>query len=131
MQIPKYGANNMYYIGLSSISIDYIVSFKKDADYWSRVPKNSTDVKMNLIELLLKSRKLSSNNKYSLDQQKFLHLLKNQWGDNRPASAVSNNDRIRVFGLLLSREVCCVYHICTIMLYNNVVLTESLNFCML
>ena len=111
IQIPKYGAKSLYYIGLSSIAIDYIISFKNNDDYWSRVPKNSTDVKMKLIELLLKSRTLRDNNLYTLDQTQFLHLLKNQWGGKRPASVIEDNDRLRVFGLLLSREVCFVYSI--------------------
>ena len=111
MQVPKYGANNMYYIGLSSIAIDYIISFKNDADYWSRLPKNPTNVKMKLIELLLKCRTLRDNNKYALDQKQFLHLLNNQWGGKRPASVIEDNDRLRLFGLLLTREVCCVSNI--------------------
>ena len=123
MQIPKYGANSIYYIGLSSIAIDYIVSFKKDADYWSRVPKNSAHVKMKLIELLLKSRTLRENNKYALDQTQFLHLLENQWSGKRPTSVIEDNDRLRLFGLLLSREVCYVYNIFIFIFYINLVLT--------
>lgn len=104
MQIPKYGPKNHYYLGLSSIAIDYIIAFKKDAQYWTRKPKNTTVVKMIIIELLIASRKIRPESKYELDQIQFLYLLKNQWGGERPAAVMEDNDRIRLFGLLLSRE---------------------------
>ena len=75
-QIPKYGPNILFYVGLSSIAINYIISFKKDATLWNIIPKNTTDVKMKIIELLITLRKMSLNSKYVLDQLQFLHLLK-------------------------------------------------------
>ena len=43
------------------------------------------------------------SNSYTLDQTRFIYSLKNQWGG-ADIAAMTDNDKLRVFGLLLSRE---------------------------
>ena len=52
-QIPPYGPNKIFYYQLSSITIDYMTSFKENAAEWCRVPKNTTNVKSKIIEVIL------------------------------------------------------------------------------
>ena len=104
-QIPGYGPLKTYYFHLSAISIDYILIFKEDTSNWCRVPKNITDVKMKIIELLLTMRKYDDNSKqYTLDQTRFINLLMSQWGGEKSTAEIVDNDKLRVFGLIMSIE---------------------------
>ena len=70
-QIPPYGPNKLYYYGLSAIAIDYLIAFKNDKLEWSRIPKNMTDVKKKILELIL-SMRTKDGVKFELDQVRFL-----------------------------------------------------------
>ena len=104
-QIPGYGRMKTYYFHLSAISIDYILFFKEDTSNWCRVPKNITDVKMKIIELLLTMRKYDEVVKqYTLDQTRFINLLMSQWGGEKSTAEIVDNDKLRLFGLIMSIE---------------------------
>lgn len=104
-QISGYGLNKTFYYHLSTISFDYIVVFKKGTVNWCCVPKSITDVKMKIIELLLTMRKFDDDlNKYTLDQTGFINLLICQWGGKKSMAEVFDNDKSRVFGLIMSIE---------------------------
>ena len=102
-QIPPYGPNKLFYYGLSSIAIDYLIAFKNDTLGWSRIPKNMTDVKKKILELIL-SMRTKDGVKFELDQERFLYLLHNQWGGTKRSSEVTCNDKLRVFGLIMNHE---------------------------
>ena len=69
---------------------------------WTNVPKNQTDVKK-IVERLLTMRKLSdSSKKYELDQNRILDMLSNVWGYPTQNKVVHFNDRLRLFGLIMT-----------------------------
>ena len=105
MQIPAFGPTNIYYVHLASIAIDFILSIKNDPQTWCRVPKNTTQVKIKIIELLLTERKLDDSGRYVLCQQHFLRNLTTRWSGSKAISNIVDNDKLRVFGLLMSHEV--------------------------
>ena len=64
-----------------------------------------TDVKMKIIELLLTTRKYDDDlNKYTLDQTRFINLLMSQWGGEKSIADIFDNDKLRVFGLIMLIE---------------------------
>ena len=102
-QIPPYGPNKIYYYDLACIAIDYIGSMKEGKDVWSRMPRNVSDVKKRIIKVILTMRKYGDNG-YELCQTNFIGILHNQWGGARAIPNITDNDKLRVFGLLLSVE---------------------------
>ena len=104
-QIPAFGPNKKNYYHLTSIAIDYMQHFIDSPHDWLRVPKNVTNVKNKIIELLLSHRTTScDDSKFHLDQLRFVMLLNNLWGGEKIAAEMVGNDKLRVFGLLLGRE---------------------------
>ena len=96
-----------YYYGLSSIAIDYIVGFKKMNELgvgWKKIPKNISNVKTSIISLLLKMRKEGSNGIFHLEQDDVLKMLSNQWENDDPASILHENDKLRLFGIMMTKQ---------------------------
>ena len=100
MQIPSFGPTTIYYVHLASIAIDLILSINNDPQTWCRAPKNTTQVKIKMIELLLTERKLDDSGRYV-----FLRNLTTRWLGSKVISNIVDNDKLRVFGLLMSHEV--------------------------
>ena len=106
--IPAYGPkeNKIFYYDLASIAIDYSKNFKKENELhrgWAKVPKNQTEMKTRIIERLLAMRKYNDNSKkYELDQDKLLVFLQNMWGQSSPNKVLHFNDRLRLFGILMT-----------------------------
>ena len=105
-KIPPFGpkGDEIYYYGLTSIAIDIIANMKLENDLglgWSKVPKNRTDAKVKLVQVILSVRKLQ-NDEYHLDQSMVLDMCSNMWGAARPANTIHHNDRVRVFGVIMT-----------------------------
>ena len=81
--------------------MDAFKQIKDSAKGWSRVPKNATNVKIKIIELLSKFRKIDDKGKFILSQQQFLSLLHHQWGESQPAANITDNNKARIFGLIM------------------------------
>ena len=77
---------------------------------WNKVPKNPTDMKTKIMLKLLAMQKLNSNNNhYKLDQLRILDMLQNVWGYAQPSQIIHFNDRLRVFGLIMTLPKNRVY----------------------
>ena len=101
-QIPAYGPNKIFYYYLSSIAIDYMTSFKENATEWCRVPKNTTNVKNKIIEVILQLRKPNDDGKLAIDQHRFLHIVYQQWGGAKAQANMTDSDKLRVFALIMT-----------------------------
>ena len=107
-KIPGYGPVEcpIFYYDLTSIAIDWMKSFKNEhllGRGWNKIPKNPTDVKMKIIERLLAMRKYNPNTgSYELEQSVLLGQLENVWGYAQPSTQLHHNDRLRLFGLLMT-----------------------------
>ena len=102
-QIPPYGADKIYYYHLSSIAIDYIASFKEHPEEWTRIPHNITNVKAKIIEIILKLRNKTNKENFTLDQSRILGMLHNQWAGLKPPPNITDSDKLRVLGLIMTR----------------------------
>ena len=105
-QIPPIGPEGYqtYYYDLTSIAIDILSNMKMENELgrgWSKVPKNRTDAKIKLVQVILRTRKLH-NNEYHLEQSKVLDMCSTMWGAARPVNILHHNDRVRVFGILMT-----------------------------
>ena len=105
-QIPPIGpdGHQIYYYALTSITIDILSNMKLENDLgrgWSKVPKNKTNAKVKLVQVILRTR-IMQNNEYHLDQLKVLDMCSTMWGAARPVNIIHHNDRIRVFGILMT-----------------------------
>ena len=76
---------------------------KEAKDTWLRIPTNVTDIKRHIMKVILAMRKLSDNG-YSLCQTQFLNILHSQWGGAKQTPNITDNDKLRVFGLLMNAE---------------------------
>ena len=76
--------------------------FKDNASGWNRLPKNMTDLKTKILELLQTFRKRRESGSYELDQSMFINLLFANWGGRQAIAQIVDNDKLRVFGLLLT-----------------------------
>ena len=70
---------------------------------WAKLPKNKTNVKVKIVERLLALRK-TKDDEYVLDQSRIIGILSNVWGSVRPAATIHHNDRVRVFGIVMTIE---------------------------
>ena len=108
MMVPAYGPKEKktYYYDLASIAIDYSKAFKKEHELkrgWDKTPKNQTEMKTRIIERLLVMRKYSdTTKKYELKQSDVLHFLLNMWGQSTPNKVLHYNDRLRLFGIIMT-----------------------------
>ena len=50
-------------------------------------------------------RKADDNGKFGLDQIMFLNLLFQQWGGKKVTAEVTDNDKLRLFGILMNVEM--------------------------
>ena len=107
-KIPGYGPDEapIYYFDLTSIAIDWLKSFKAQhllGRGWNKIPKNATDGKMKIIQRLLQMRKYNDQTQlFELEQTVLLGQLQNVWGYAQPPTQLHHNDRIRLFGILMT-----------------------------
>jgi len=100
----------MFYFHISAIAIDYLKKLSKESELsrgWKKVPVNRTDGKNKIINILLATRKIDTNGTYQLDQGRVIAMLANVWGGDsgEDDSAIHPNDRLRVYGLIMSIEI--------------------------
>ena len=102
-KVPAYGPYELHYYGLSSIVIDFIKNIncdKSDGSGWTRFPKNMSDTKIKLIQLLLEYRVKDNSNVFHLDQTSFIGTIETMWGCEIASGTIVDNDKIRLIGLL-------------------------------
>ena len=111
-KIPPIGPKEspMFYFHISAIAIDYLKKLSKESELgrgWKKVPVNRTDGKNKIINILLATRKIDTNGTYQLDQGRVIAMLANVWGGDsgEDDSAIHPNDRLRVYGLIMSIEI--------------------------
>ena len=110
MKIPPVGPpeSPMYYYNISSIAIDYLKKFSTEKELgngWNKVPVNMTNAKDKIIGLLLSLRRQENGGVYVLEQERIIGMLANiGGGDDSYDTAIDHNDRIRVFGVIMSIE---------------------------
>ena len=67
-------------------------------------------MKTRIIERLLAMRKYNdTTKKYELDQNKVLEILLNMWGQSSPSKILHYNDRVCLFGILMTIHRYCTY----------------------
>jgi len=95
----------LFYADFSSIAIDYVKRMTTEKEMkrgWEKLPKNKTDIKVKIIEKLLALRKRSENGEYTLSQEFILNGLSNMWGAGIPSTELHHNDRVCLFGILMT-----------------------------
>ena len=114
-KIPPFGPkeNPKYYPHLSAIAVDFfksIISERNEDRGWARIPKNNTDAKLRIIELLLRMRKLGDDDSYFLDQTSVLSILETKWHLEQNSMHIESNDKLRLFGLLFLEKNTAKLH---------------------
>lgn len=98
----------MYFYDLSSIAIDFLKIFASENELgrgWDKVPKNKSDAKTKIINSMIAMRHEGDDGKYVLDQHNYISTLKSMWGGSSPSTTPRHNDRVRVYGLVMTRPV--------------------------
>ena len=73
----------LYYYNLNSIAIDYLKIFVNEYTCgrgWAKVPKNKTDAKVKIIDVLLAIRKEDEQGIFKLEHNRILSMLSYMWG---------------------------------------------------
>ena len=105
-QIPGIGpkGHEVFYYDLTSLAIDILSNMKTENDLgrgWTKVPKNKTEAKTKLVQVILCKRQLVDNT-YRLDQSVVLDMCSTMWGAAKPMSVIHHNDRVRLFGIVMT-----------------------------
>ena len=105
-QIPGIGpkGHETFYYELTSTAIDLLKQMKSESDMgrgWNKIPKNATEAKVKLVQIILALRK-EVDGKYALEQRMVIQKCSTMWGAARPANVLHHNDRIRIFGIIMS-----------------------------
>ena len=69
---------------------------------WIKLPVYKTNVKKKIITRILALRKLGEDGKYAIDQGHFIGQLENVWGSGAIDTAPHHNDRVRLFGIIMT-----------------------------
>ena len=77
-----------------------MTSFKESTTEWCRVPKNTTNVKSKIIEVILQLQTPNEDDKLVIDQDRFLHIVYQQWEGSKPQANMIDSDKLR-YSLLL------------------------------
>jgi len=105
-KILSVGPQNTFYYYLTAIVVDYVKSMqhqKTQGHGWSKLPKNVSNVKLKILNIILSSRE-EINNIYILSQHQVVDILNSVWGTGSASPGIHENDRNRVFGLIMSVE---------------------------
>ena len=105
-KIPGVGpkGHEVYYFDLTSLAIDILSNMKLENDLgrgWSKVPKNKTDAKIKLVQVIISKRQIIED-KYHLDQTMVMIMRSTMWRAARPVNILDHNDHVRVFGIVMS-----------------------------
>ena len=106
-KIISIGPNDkkLFYYHLTAIAVDLLKIMKEDKELgkgWDKVPKNSTQVKEKTVERLINLRKQTEDGAYNLKQAYFIQILETVWGNKAVDATPHYNDRLRLFGILLT-----------------------------
>ena len=102
---PK-GGDQLFYYGITSIAVDYVkemVKQKKNGVAWFKLPVSLPNVKNKIVEVILQLRILEGNN-YELEQTRLINFLHNIWGNDQGGISPNDNDKVRLFGLIMTLE---------------------------
>ena len=102
---PK-GGEQTYYYNLTSIAVDYVkkmVEQKTNGIAWFKLPKSLPNVKVKIVEIILQLRVLEST-QYERGQNRLINFLHNVWGSSQGSITPHDNDKIRLFGLIMAVE---------------------------
>lgn len=108
-KIISIGSNEedmLFYYDLTSIAVDYVKHMKlknTDKTGWLKLPVNLPNVKKKIVETIVAMRILV-NNKYHYDQDRLVNQLHGMWGNDNVSVSVHPNDKLRLFGLIMSIE---------------------------
>ena len=69
---------------------------------WSKIPKNATNIKMKIVQIILSQRIEESDNTFNLCQDRLARNLFSVWGSSSCGQAMHYNDKLRLFGLIMS-----------------------------
>ena len=89
----------------SAIAIDYLKVFGTESVLgrgWAKVPKYKSDAKVKIIGIILALRKENTDGKFVLDQTRIISMFSNMWGASRPVNILHFNDRVRLYGIIMS-----------------------------
>ena len=98
--------DKLYYYKLTAIAVDFSKEMrqcKENSTGWERLPKNNTQIKERIVERLLAMRELNVRGDYTLNQSVIIHTFHSIWGGNNIDGAPHHNDRLRLFGILMSK----------------------------
>ena len=94
-----------FYYGLTSIAIDYVKIMQQEKAAhrgWSKIPKNATNIKMKIVEIILSQRTEESYGTFTLCQDRLARNLFSVWGSSSSGQAMHYNDKLRLFGLIMT-----------------------------
>ena len=102
---PKNGEMVFYYY-LTVIAVDFVKAMQHQMVSrigWFKLPKNLPNVKSKIVEVIIQLR-VFDGNKYTLEQTRLINFLHGIWGTDSASLGMHDNDKVRLFGLIMSIE---------------------------
>ena len=69
---------------------------------WKKLPKNPTQIKDKIVSTIMALRSQRDDGSYNLCQKRFVNCLQNVWGASAVDLTPHPNDRIRLFGIIMT-----------------------------
>ena len=96
----------LFYYDLTSIAVDYVKlmrTMQSNQSGWIKLPVNLPNAKKKIVEIILQMR-VMSNNEWHYDQIRLINQLHGMWGNDNSSHSVHHNDKLRLFGLIMTLE---------------------------
>ena len=98
--------NQVYYYNLTAIAVDFsklMLAIFVVGSGWKDLPKNPTNVKAKIVQTCLQLRQWEDDG-FILDQRRLIDTLHGLWGSTSGVLGLHDNDKVRLFGILMSLE---------------------------
>lgn len=99
------GALKYLELDRKGIAIDVIKKLVVEKDIgrgWNKVPKITTQIKSQIVGVLLARCQMNNGVTFVLEQERILRNLSSFWVGARSATLLHHNDRVRVYGIVMN-----------------------------
>lgn len=105
LSVGPTGAERFFY-HLTALAVDYAKQMSamfNEGSAWKNLPKNIPNVKAKIVQTCLQMRQLEDN-VFKLEQTRLIETLHGVWGTDSGTLGLHANDKIRLFGILMTLE---------------------------
>jgi len=96
---------NLFFFDLTAIAVDFskiMKSMQELEEGWKKLPKNGSQIKEKIVSTIMALRSQCDDGSYKLSQESFVSTMQNFWGTSAVDLTPHPNDRLRLFGIIMT-----------------------------